>query len=149
MYIRCRFIFTRCLKFLYKMDSLFIYICKVSANYSDVIMSVFASQITGVSIVYWTICSGADQRIHQSSASLAFVRRDQRWPVNSPHKGPITRKRFPLDDVIMLWVKMIHIWMITNLRGQRKKTRPGWHVLVTWLRYQITWVRLKICLYLG
>ena len=38
-------------------------------------MSVFASQITGVSIVYWTICSGADQRIHQSSASLAFVKR--------------------------------------------------------------------------
>ena len=32
-----------------------------------------ASQITGVSIVYSTVCSGADQRKHQSSASLAFV----------------------------------------------------------------------------
>ena len=24
-----------------------------------------------------------------------------RWPVNSPHKGPVTRKMFPFDDVIM------------------------------------------------
>ena len=28
------------------------------------------------------------QRKHQSSASLAFVRKIYRWPVNSPHKGP-------------------------------------------------------------
>ena len=24
------------------------------------------------------------------------------WPVNSPHKGPVTRKRFPFDDVIII-----------------------------------------------
>ena len=24
-----------------------------------------------------------------------------RWPVNSPHKGPVTRKMFPFDDIIM------------------------------------------------
>ena len=35
---------------------------------------------------------GADQRKHQSSASLAFVRRIHRWPLNFPHKGPVTRK---------------------------------------------------------
>ena len=45
--------------------------------------------------------SGADQRKHQSSALLAFVRRIHRWPVNSPHKGPVTRKIFRFDDVIM------------------------------------------------
>ena len=39
---------------------------------------------------------------NQSSASLAFVRGIHRWPVNSPHKGPVTRKMFPFDDVIML-----------------------------------------------
>ena len=27
-----------------------------------------------------------------------------RWPVNSPHKGPVTRKMFPFDDVIMMWL---------------------------------------------
>ena len=64
-------------------------------HYSDVIMNAMASQITGVSLVYSTVCSGADQRKHQSSASLAFVRGIHRWPVNSPHKGPVTRKMFP------------------------------------------------------
>ena len=46
---------------------------------------------------------GAGQRKHQSSASLAFVREIHRIPVNSPHKGPVTRKMFPFDDVIMLF----------------------------------------------
>ena len=44
---------------------------------------------------------GADQRKHQSSASLAFVRGIHWWPVNSPHKGLVTRNMFPFDDVIM------------------------------------------------
>ena len=46
--------------------------------------------------------SGAGQRKHQSSASLAFVRKIHQWSVNSPHKGPVTRKMFPFDDVIMI-----------------------------------------------
>ena len=44
---------------------------------------------------------GADQRKHQSSVSLAFVRGIHWWPVNSPHKWPVTQKMFPFDDVIM------------------------------------------------
>ena len=64
-------------------------------------MSAMASQITGLEIVYSIVHSGADQRTHQSSASLAFVRGIHWWPVNSPHKGPVTRKMFPFDDVIM------------------------------------------------
>ena len=54
-----------------------------------------ASQITGVSIVSSTVCSGADQRKHQSFASLTFVRGIYRWPMDSPHKGPVTRKISP------------------------------------------------------
>ena len=73
-----------------------------SSPYSDVIMNAMASQITSVSIVHSTVCSGADRRKHQSPASLAFVRRIHRWPVNSPHKGTVTRKLFPFDDVIMV-----------------------------------------------
>ena len=46
-------------------------------------------------------CLDADQRKHQSSASLAFVQGIHRGPVNSPHKWPVTRKMFPFDDVIM------------------------------------------------
>ena len=65
-------------------------------------MSAMASRITGVSIVYSTVCSGTDQENHQSSVSLAFVRGIHRWPVNFPHKGPVTRKMFPFNDVIMI-----------------------------------------------
>ena len=48
---------------------------------------------------YSSVYSGADQKKHQSSASLAFVRGIHWWPVNSPRKRPVTRKKF--DDVIM------------------------------------------------
>ena len=54
-----------------------------------------ASQITSLTIVYPTVYSSADKK-PQSSASLAFVRGIHRWPVNSPHKGPVTRKMFHL-----------------------------------------------------
>ena len=65
-------------------------------HHSDVIKSAMASQITGVSSVYPSVCPGADQREHQSSASLAFVRRIRRWPVNSPHKDQWRGKCFHL-----------------------------------------------------
>ena len=58
-------------------------------------MGAMASQISSLTIVYSTIYSGADQRKHQSSASLAFVRGIHRGPLNSPHKWPVTRKVFP------------------------------------------------------
>ena len=60
-------------------------------------MSAIASQITSLTIVYWR----RRWKKTQSPALLAFVRGIHRWPVNSPHKGPVTRKMFPLDDVIM------------------------------------------------
>ena len=43
------------------------------SHYSDAIMSTIAYQITSLTIVCLTVYSGADQRKHQSSASLAFV----------------------------------------------------------------------------
>ena len=64
-------------------------------------MSLITSQITSLTTVYSTAYSDADQRKHQSPASLAFVRGIHRGPVNSPHKGLVTRKMFPLDDVTM------------------------------------------------
>ena len=64
-------------------------------------MATMASQITSLTIVYSNFYSGADQRKHQSSASLAFVRGIHRGPVNSPHKWPVTRRMFSFDDVIM------------------------------------------------
>ena len=72
-------------------------------HYSEVLMSAMVSQITSFIIVYSTVYSGTDQRKHQSSASLAFVQGIQRWPVNFLHKGPVTWKMFPFDNVIMSW----------------------------------------------
>ena len=65
-------------------------------------MDAITSAITSITIVYSTVYSDADQRKHQSSASLAFVWGIHRGLVNSPHKWPVTRKMFPFDDVIMI-----------------------------------------------
>ena len=80
-----------------------IVLCVQCTHYGDVIMDAITSQITSLTIVYSIVYSDADQRKHQSSASLAFVRRIHRGPVNSPHKWPVTRKMFPFDDVIMIY----------------------------------------------
>ena len=90
-------------------------------HYSDAIMSAMASQITSITIVYSAVHSGADQRKHQSSASLAYVRGIHRGPVNSPHKWPVTRKNFPFDDVIMM--TCIYWYVIANLIPGRIQVR--------------------------
>ena len=64
----------------------------ITEHYNDVIMSAIASQITSLMIVYSTVYSRRRSKKSQSSASLAFVREIHRGPVNSPHKGPVTRK---------------------------------------------------------
>ena len=63
-----------------------------------------SNQITSLMLIYSGVYSGADQGKHQRSASLFFVRRIHRWPVNSPHKVPVTRKMLPFDDVIMVYL---------------------------------------------
>ena len=65
----------------------------IAVYYSDAIMSAMASQVNGVSIVYSTVCSGADQRKHQSSVPLAFVRGIHRLIM------------FPLDEIIITYDK--------------------------------------------
>ena len=73
-------------------------------------MSPTASQIIGAAIVYSTVGLGVDQRKRQSSASLAFVRGIHRLFVNSPHKGPVMRKIFPFDDVIIGATFLTSLW---------------------------------------
>ena len=70
----------------------------IATHYSDAIVSAMTLQVISVSILCSTVYSGADQRKHQSSASLAFVRGINRWPVGPLHKQPVTRKMFSLDD---------------------------------------------------
>ena len=61
-----------------------------------------------------TVYSGADQRKHQSTASLALVRGIHRWRKNSPQKGPVTLTMFPFDDVIMTGKFIIVIRVLTG-----------------------------------
>ena len=80
-------------KILFSKGSLFVISL---SHYIDVIMTTIASQITSLAIVYSTVDSDADQRKHQSSASLAFVRgihRD-RWIPRT--KGQLRGKCFHL-----------------------------------------------------
>ena len=93
-----------------------------SVRYNDVMMGTMASQTTRLTNFYSTVYSGSDQRKHQSSASLAFVRGIHRWPVNSLHKGPVTRKMFPFDDVI------------TSLRKSKMSPWCSWQTALYWAR---------------
>ena len=88
-------------------------------HYDDVIMTILASQITSLMVVYSIVYSGVNQRKHQSSASLAFVREIHRGPVNFPHKWPVTRKMFPFDDVIMI---------SGDVDGIKRDISPRWRV---------------------
>ena len=94
-------------------------------HYGDVIMATMASQITSLTIVYSTVYSGADQRKHQSSASLAFVRGIPRGPLNSPHKWSVTRKMFPFDDVIMTDSRQAYLGQRDCCRYHDANRAPG------------------------
>ena len=88
------------------------------------------SQITSLTIVYSTVYLDADQRKHQSSASLAFVWGIHRGPVNSPHKWPVTRKTFPFHDVIMCM--LFWIWMLyhMSISWQSNNCIPIYHSVI-------------------
>ena len=124
------------------------YILRKVFNTLQWIMNANASQITGVSIVYSNVCSGADQRKHQSSTSLAFVVGIHRWSVNSPHKGPVTRKNFPFDDVIMRHYTMrcwsnISYWVNAwALPMDSNDGKPIWVQVMAWCHQAITWINV-------
>ena len=102
-------------------------------------MSVMVSQITTLTIVYPSVYLGIDWRKHQSSASLAFVRGIHRWSLNSPHKGPVTRKMFPFDDVHLMmsscyaslkFSQIVLTWpeyFVLPLSPDAVLSRSGWH----------------------
>ena len=71
-----------------------------------------------ISIVCPNVCSDADQRKHQISASLAFVRVIH-GDGEFPHKGPVMRKMFPFDDVIISWP-----WQLDMSMARRRLKSP-------------------------
>ena len=74
-------------------------------HYIDFIMITMASQITSLTIVYSTVYSDADQRKHQSSASLAFV-----WGIHRTGEFPAQRAS-NAENVSIWWRHHDNIWV--------------------------------------
>ena len=114
---------------------LFVQLHKNGDHYMDVIMTTMGSQITSLTIVYSTVYSGADQRKHQSSASLAFVwgiHRD-RWIPRT--KGQLRGKCFHL--MTSSWVMItdiVNMYLCTNCLECH-------YIQIVWCRRNATPVR--------
>ena len=102
-------------------------------------MGTIASQISSLTIVFSTVYSDADQRKHQSSASLAFVRGIHRGPVNSLHKWPVMRKMLPFDDVTMK--QPTYKLMITITL---KRNSSFWWIFCLWQHCQLSKWQLPV-----
>ena len=70
-------------------------------------MGAMASQITSLMIVYSTVYQTQIKENIKAARHWPFMWVIHRWPVNSPHKWPVTRKMFPFHDVIMWWIMFI------------------------------------------
>ena len=95
--------------------------CSCQYNYNDVIMDTMASQITGVSFVCPTVCSGTDQMKHQSSASLAFVRGIHRWI-------PSAQMASNAENASIWWRhhgKLGHFYVTFRGVARRRQRGPG------------------------
>ena len=98
-------------------------------------MSSMASQITSLSIVYSTVCSGSDQGKHQSSASLAFVcvcvwggGGGGGFTREFPAKRASNAEMCPFGDVIMLSNILVSTLSVTNGLAQlcSRPLQPQW-----------------------
>ena len=84
----------------------------IGLHYDDVIMGAIATLITSLTIVYSTVYSDADQRKHQSSASLAFV-----WGI---HRGRgkcfhlMTSSCHKWASVALTWNMWTVCWLLRN-----------------------------------
>ena len=103
-------------------------------HYSDVIMSAMVSQITSVLIVCSTVCPGADQRKHQSSASLAFVGGEP--PVPGGFPSHMTNNA---ENVSIWWRH--HDWLRSNDIHLRTISREIRHPSITKISLKITYLK--------
>ena len=64
-------------------------------------MSAMTSQLASLTIVYSSIYSRRRSKKTPKHRVTGLCAENSQWPVNSPHKEPLTRKMFLFDDVIM------------------------------------------------
>ena len=71
------------------------------SHLSDVIIGAMASQITSLTIIYSTVEA-------QIKENIKTPHHCPLWgEVNSPHKWPVTRKKFPFYDVMMMKIHLL------------------------------------------
>ena len=92
-------------------------------HHNDVIMSAMASEITNLTIVYSTVDSR--RRLKKTSKLRVTGLCERNSPVagTSPHKGPVTRKMFPFDDVIMFDRCQATTWTSPNVLSVGRSKR--------------------------
>ena len=102
------------------------------SHYDEVIMTTMASQITSLTVVYSSVYSDADQRKHQSSASLAFVWRIHRDRWIPRIKGQLQGKRFHL---------MTSSWCFVACSVSNHCLTQWWRVVSLAIRKILQWNR--------
>ena len=98
-------------------------------HYINVIMSTMASQITSLTLVYSTVYSDADQRKHQSSASLAFG-----WGIHRDRWIPRTKSQLRVK-CFHLMTSSCHLAILSSIIF--KQVRFGQLVIAILFRLQI------------
>ena len=89
----------------FNLNSWFYYILDETSDYGDIIMSAMASQITSRTIICSIVYSGVDQRKHQSSESLAFVR-----GIHVAVTGEFPTQRASNAENVSIWWRHHTIW---------------------------------------
>ena len=72
------------------------------------------------------------RRSKKTSMSLAFVRGIHRWPVDSPHKGPVTRKIIPFDDIVMASMGQYHSPSSLQYKSHFSRQLICWSLRCSW-----------------
>ena len=102
-------------------------------------MGAMASQITSLTIVYSNVNSGADQRKHQSSASLALCGDFPAQRASSAENVPIWWRHHAFNillEVVAVWCQLISImilsivdnmmkWSITDIKWNLTKKKKN------------------------
>ena len=87
---------------------------------TDIIVSAVVSQITGVSMFAQPFVKAQIKENAKALRHWLLWGESTRWPGDSPHKGTITQKKFPFDDVI--------VCAYIKYRGCLQLTGSAWRI---------------------
>ena len=90
--------------------------------------SCYSRRFVGIALCIFIWSSSVNRefhmdRIHSASNTTGLCAGNSPGLVNSPHKGPVTRKMFPFDDVIMVWTKPTkrHFYLSLVTTSERRR----------------------------